>query len=126
MSTNYPSCTRAFALILYSCARAFSPARMETLAVLIATARPDLKAPAFLAFCPRCQDRVLFKNVDINEVFCTCTFASAGRSTNRVRLETIRARVSNHKCGASCVHAKGPLCECSCGGRNHGIGWSAN
>jgi hypothetical protein len=26
------------------------------------------------------------------------------------------------KCGARCVNAIGPSCDCSCGGHNHGIG----
>jgi len=29
---------------------------------------------------------------------------------------------SLHKCDARCMHAKGRVCECSCGGANHGIG----
>jgi hypothetical protein len=29
---------------------------------------------------------------------------------------------SLHKCDARCQHAKGHECECSCGGKNHGIG----
>ena len=26
------------------------------------------------------------------------------------------------KCGAKCTHAKGHVCECECGGANHGAG----
>ena len=29
----------------------------------------------------------------------------------------------NHVCGGSCVNAKGPICECSCCGKNHGSAW---
>jgi len=29
---------------------------------------------------------------------------------------------SLHKCDARCMHAKGRNCECSCGGKNHGVG----
>lgn len=28
------------------------------------------------------------------------------------------------KCGARCLSATGPNCECQCGGKNHGGGWS--
>lgn len=32
-----------------------------------------------------------------------------------------RGRYSaDHKCDARCINAKGPNCECSCGGHNHG------
>jgi hypothetical protein len=27
---------------------------------------------------------------------------------------------ANHPCGARCLASKGPTCECSCGGKNHG------
>jgi hypothetical protein len=29
---------------------------------------------------------------------------------------------SNHKCDARCLNATGFLCECACGGKNHGAG----
>ncbi len=28
-----------------------------------------------------------------------------------------------HLCNASCICARGPLCSCSCGGKNHGAGF---
>ena len=27
----------------------------------------------------------------------------------------------DHKCDARCTGARGPQCDCSCGGRNHGV-----
>ena len=30
---------------------------------------------------------------------------------------------SAHKCGAKCIASKGPTCECSCGGENHGASY---
>lgn len=79
-------------------------------------------AAPVLAYCPRCKDRVRFDNVDINTIVCTCTFAAWKFSTNAVRLDSIRGRVTNHKCDAKCLYAKGPSCDCSCGGKNHGSG----
>jgi hypothetical protein len=36
---------------------------------------------------------------------------------------TIRGQFSAaHRCDARCIYAKGPDCECSCGGANHGAG----
>lgn len=44
-------------------------------------------------------------------------------SKNNVLLQKVRAAaVTTHECGARCIHAKGHLCECSCGGKNHGKG----
>ena len=40
--------------------------------------------------------------------------------TNRVG-RVIMARISSRRCTASCQHARGPTCVCSCGGINHGI-----
>lgn len=32
----------------------------------------------------------------------------------------------DHKCDARCLNAKGHICECSCGGENHGAGFLAD
>lgn len=32
----------------------------------------------------------------------------------------VRGFVTEHVCDARCTGAKGPNCECSCGGKNHG------
>ena len=37
------------------------------------------------------------------------------------RIIEYKSNPSLHKCDARCQHAKGRLCECSCGGRNHGV-----
>lgn len=38
------------------------------------------------------------------------------------RMVEMKKNPSRHACDGRCVHAKGFLCECSCGGRNHGAG----
>lgn len=35
-------------------------------------------------------------------------------------LQSVRASVTAHQCGAKCLASKGPSCECACGGENHG------
>jgi hypothetical protein len=51
--------------------------------------------------------------------------APAWRSTGRIagngRIIVHNANGSNHRCDSRCTHATGDKCECSCGGRNHGI-----
>ena len=32
----------------------------------------------------------------------------------------LRGTTSDHACGARCMGSKGHVCECSCGGANHG------
>lgn len=39
-----------------------------------------------------------------------------------VTVAPLRGRVTEHKCGAKCRASKGPTCDCSCGGANHGCG----
>jgi hypothetical protein len=34
--------------------------------------------------------------------------------------KAIRGTVTDEPCGAKCLAAKGPSCDCSCGGANHG------
>ena len=40
----------------------------------------------------------------------------------RSKPRTVRATLTNAPCTASCWHAEGDVCACSCGGKNHGIG----
>jgi len=32
----------------------------------------------------------------------------------------LKGIATEHKCGAKCRTSKGHVCECSCGGKNHG------
>ena len=52
--------------------------------------------------------------------------ASACRSCKRPTSgNPVRGRFSAaHRCDARCIYAKGPDCECSCAGANHGAGHS--
>lgn len=36
--------------------------------------------------------------------------------------EVIGSYAETVKCGARCLNAVGPSCDCSCGGKNHGVG----
>lgn len=40
-----------------------------------------------------------------------------GNHRTTARVKGVR---NDHKCDARCVNSKGPNCECSCGGENHG------
>ena len=48
-----------------------------------------------------------------------CSACGCGRMTGRAIEGTHNPAV---KCGAKCTHAKGHVCECECGGANHGKG----
>lgn len=50
---------------------------------------------------------------------------SCGRGTYGVELREVKIKITDHKCGAKCRNSKGPNCDCSCGGRNHGQGFAA-
>jgi len=42
-----------------------------------------------------------------------------------LRWQPIEGRTNpDHKCDARCIHARGPNCDCSCGGANHGAAYS--
>lgn len=36
------------------------------------------------------------------------------------KVTQITGRTTEHECNAKCLASKGPLCECACGGANHG------
>ena len=38
------------------------------------------------------------------------------------RIIEFKSNPSLHRCDGRCLHAKGRICECSCGGKNHGAG----
>lgn len=39
-----------------------------------------------------------------------------------VTLKAVIGTTSAKECDARCINAKGPSCDCSCGGENHGAG----
>jgi len=49
-------------------------------------------------------------------------FAPDGTKLQATRKVQIKSNPSLHKCSDRCVSAKGWLCECECGGKNHGAG----
>ena len=52
------------------------------------------------------------------EGYITCKCGAPVRS-----FSALVGRFSDkHVCGAKCLNSKGPSCECSCGGANHGSG----
>jgi hypothetical protein len=48
-------------------------------------------------------------------------WVSTGRFTPTGKPIMFNANGSNHNCDDRCTHARGDKCECSCGGKNHGI-----
>jgi hypothetical protein len=49
----------------------------------------------------------------------TCEICQCG---GHIPLSEIVAKTTNHKCDAKCTNATRHICECSCGGKNHGRG----
>ncbi len=61
-----------------------------------------------------------FEFLDTTRAHCgrcwTCGF--------RFKFVSVRGKVSpKHTCDARCEASKGPSCECSCGGKNHGASY---
>ena len=48
--------------------------------------------------------------------------AFCSRCTEPVAAAPMVTKVTKHKCGARCTSSTGHVCECSCGGENHGAG----
>lgn len=48
--------------------------------------------------------------------------APDGSKMNATRKIERKRNPSQHKCDGRCLNATGFLCECSCGGKNHGAG----
>lgn len=43
----------------------------------------------------------------------------------RYKATRIKGTKTDTACGQKCLHSKGHVCECSCGGANHGTGLAA-
>jgi hypothetical protein len=39
---------------------------------------------------------------------------------SQMTCKRLKGSVSDHECGSRCLSSKGHVCECSCGGVNHG------
>lgn len=55
------------------------------------------------------------------EVRCCLINRDAGEPLFIV-MKAVRATVNDTPCDGRCTSATGPNCDCSCGGRNHGLG----
>lgn len=66
----------------------------------------------FLGFCSGCRVTVL-----VGEKFTT--HAACGSWVTGAK--EIKARNTDHECGAKCTSATGPNCDCTCAGQRHGI-----
>jgi len=51
-------------------------------------------------------------------------FGATCLCTSLITFIGVRGRVTAHKCGAKCLASKGFVCDCSCGGKNHGAGFA--
>ncbi len=50
------------------------------------------------------------------------TTAKRSDKVQATRKVEYKRNPSKHKCGPRCLNATGFLCECECGGKNHGAG----
>lgn len=74
--------------------------------------------PRFVGKCTKCKTAITVEN---DRVHIVATFRCRNCS-NWVQCVQVEGRETEHKCGAKCRHATGPTCDCSCGGKFHGVG----
>lgn len=51
------------------------------------------------------------------------TWGECPAGHGRVYLERVRGTRTDAPCNSACMYARGPSCECGCGGANHGGGY---
>lgn len=60
------------------------------------------------------KQEVIYQAAEMGFFRCACGGIIKGWTA-------LKAKISaKHVCGAKCIASKGPSCECSCGGKNHG------
>ena len=105
-----PFCTKSFRIE----GTPWTAPNAEALALVLAHA----------ASCPKTIERLRFRT----GARLADDVTAQGRAAHDIvtadwRLRALVAKLNPAvKCGAKCTDAKGHVCECSCGGKNHGTG----
>ena len=77
--------------------------------------------------CPQCLVIVALEKPAPSGFFCdnckTDTHSAAFEFMGQVSGNRLISEKDRCPCDDRCTSARGPNCECSCGGENHGIGW---
>lgn len=71
---------------------------------------------------PEAANRRAWTLVWDNQGFAHPLVAFCAGCSEPVFAQPIVGKVTAHKCGARCLSSTGHVCECSCGGQNHGVG----
>lgn len=69
-----------------------------------------------------CANRTAWSRVWDNQGYARPLVAFCPRCAEPVKSQTMIVKKTAHKCGARCVSSTGHVCECACGGQNHGVG----
>lgn len=79
--------------------------------------------PLTVPFCIVAPGAVFIgaSRVCLNDFCIACRGCGMNRSAVLVRGKFS----AKHVCNAKCLASKGPACECSCGGKNHGASYGA-
>lgn len=88
-----------------------------------------VRAKRWMAICRSCDSvmTTMIRPSQLNalrargeEVVLACTYCGQPR-----KAKPIEGTYSEHReCNDACMFARGPVCDCSCGGANHGGGFS--
>lgn len=62
----------------------------------------------------------------VRDVLCDCKCHQTAKNTGKYKtlLKYTHPVFGTKKCDANCYNAEMPDCDCVCGGRNHGIGFT--
>lgn len=85
------------------------------------TARGFVNAPGYLARCKACGDQVTHSDA-AHRLNGHMVLFCAGCGKARHAKAVAGTMVADIVCNERCTSAKGPACDCSCGGENHGRG----
>jgi len=73
----------------------------------------------------RTREREYDEQEPVITCHCPPRAVGTGLANERVHYKTIKGTTNpDEKCGARCLASKGPTCDCSCGGENHGKSWT--
>lgn len=96
-------------------------------------------SPRYVGRCPRCRFTMAVTEAQLDArglisrpVMCWACASSprflgvdAYAYGPAIDLRRVEGRVTDHQCDARCQASTKHVCECACGGKNHGASWGA-
>lgn len=74
----------------------------------------------WIARCKRCKTHLRVESGSTVKMWNNKPAIGCECGAGTMSAALLKSILTEHECGSKCMSAKGHVCECSCGGTNHG------